>query len=62
MKQAAGKTVKSWQDLRGLSHQQQGKRQRGFKGSKVGPASPGRRLSAAEREAIEVRMKAEGTL
>jgi hypothetical protein len=47
--------------IRGLSHQMM-TRQRGFKGSKMGPASAGRTLSADERAAIEARMREAGTL
>jgi hypothetical protein len=47
--------------LGGLSHQPM-TRQRGFKGSKTGPASAGRTLSADERAAIEARMREAGTL
>jgi hypothetical protein len=44
-----------------LSHQPL-TNQRGFKGFKMGAASPGRTLSAAERKAVEDRMRAEGKL
>jgi hypothetical protein len=47
--------------LRGLSHSQL-YRQRGLWGVKLGPANRGRRLDAAERQAIEQRMKDEGRL
>ena len=57
----APRTVKSWQDLRGLSHQPM-TNQRGFKGGKLGAASAGKRLSAAERQAVEQQMRDEGKL
>lgn len=37
-------------------------KQRGLKGSKLGPASEGRRLDAAERQKIEDQMRREGKL
>ncbi len=48
-------------ELDGLSHTQL-KRQRGLKGTKLGPASPGRLLNADERQAIELELKANGKL
>ena len=48
-------------ELRGLSHSQL-YRQRGLWGVKLGPASRGRRLDAAERQAIEQKMRDEGRL
>lgn len=36
--------------------------QRGLKGAKLGPANSGRRLTAAERKAIEDQMRREGRL
>ena len=45
--------------LRGLAHNQLF-RQRGFHGIKLGPASRGRRLDAAERQAVEQKMPDEG--
>jgi hypothetical protein len=47
--------------LRGLSHSQL-YRQRGLYGIKLGPANRGRRLDAAERQAIEQKMRDEGRL
>jgi hypothetical protein len=41
-------------ELRGFGAQQLF-RQRGLKGTMLGPANPGRRLDAAERQAIEQR-------
>jgi hypothetical protein len=37
-------------------------RVRALKGSKIGPANEGRRLSATERKAIEEKMRREGKL
>jgi hypothetical protein len=48
-------------ELRGLSHSQLF-RQRGLHGIKLGPANRGRRLDAAERQAIEQKLKDEGRL
>jgi hypothetical protein len=48
-------------ELRGLAHSQL-YRQRGLWGVKLGPANRGRRLDAAERQAIEQKMKDEGRL
>jgi hypothetical protein len=48
-------------ELAGLAHNQLFS-QRGFRGSKFGPANRGRRLDAAERQAIEQRMRDEGEL
>jgi hypothetical protein len=45
-------------ELRGLAHAQL-YRQRGFHGIKLGPANLGRRLDAAERQAIEQKLKDE---
>jgi hypothetical protein len=42
--------------LRGLSHSQL-YRQRGLWGVKLGPANRGRRLDAAERQAIEQKLR-----
>jgi hypothetical protein len=42
-------------ELRGLAHNQL-YRQRGLHGTKLGPANKGRRLSDAERRAIEQKM------
>ena len=47
--------------LRGLVHAQL-YRQRGLFGVKLGPANRGRRLDAAERQAIEKKMRDEGRL
>jgi hypothetical protein len=47
--------------LDGLSHTQLN-RQRGLKGSTLGPASEGRKLSAEEIAAIEEAMRREGKL
>ena len=47
--------------LRGLGHSQLF-RQRGLHGIKLGPANRGRRLDAAERQAIEKKMRDEGRL
>jgi hypothetical protein len=47
--------------LRGLAHNQL-YRQRGLWGVKLGPANRGRRLDAAERQAIEQKMRDEGQL
>ena len=47
--------------LRGLARAQQ-YRQRGMWGVKLGPANRGRRLDAAERQAIEQKMRDEGRL
>jgi hypothetical protein len=46
-------------ELRGLSHEQL-VRQRGLRGIKLGPANRGRRLDAAERQAIEQKMRNDG--
>ena len=48
-------------ELRGLTHAQLF-RQRGLRGTTLGPANRGRRLDAAERQAIEQRMRDEGRL
>src|SRR6516225_6269474 len=48
-------------ELRGLAHEQLN-RQRGFLGTTLGPANKGRRLSDAERQAIEQRMRDDGRL
>jgi hypothetical protein len=48
-------------ELRGLGHRQLF-RQRGLFGVKLGPANRGRRLDAAERQAIEQKMRDEGRL
>jgi hypothetical protein len=45
-------------ELRGLAHNQLFS-QRGFHGIKLGPANRGRRLDAAERQAIEQKMRDE---
>lgn len=37
-------------------------KQRGLRGSKLGPASDGRKLSAEEREKIEAQMRRDGKL
>jgi len=47
--------------LRGLARAQQF-RQRGLWGVKLGPANRGRRLDAAERQAIEQKMRDDGRL
>jgi hypothetical protein len=47
--------------LRGLAHSQL-YRQRGLFGVKLGSANRGRRLDAAERQAIEQKMRDEGRL
>ena len=47
--------------LRGLAHAQL-YRQRGLHGIKLGPANRGRRLDAAERQAIEQKMRDERRL
>lgn len=47
--------------LSGLSHAQL-KRQRGLRGSTLGPASEGRRLSDSERSAIEQQLRASGII
>lgn len=47
--------------LRGISHQQLGS-PKGLKGSTFGPASPGRRLSAEERAAVEKKLRESGAL
>lgn len=49
----------SRRDLRGMGHSPL-HRQRGLKGSTLGPANEGRRLSAEERAAVEARMREEG--
>ena len=46
-------------ELRGLAHAQLF-RQRGLRGTTLGPANRGRRLDAAERQAIEQKMRDEG--
>jgi hypothetical protein len=46
-------------ELRGFGAQQLF-RQRGLKGTTLGPANAGRRLSADERKAIEKRLRDEG--
>lgn len=48
-------------DLRGLGGLQT-THIRALKGSKLGPANDGRRLSKAEREAIEQKMRQEGKI
>ena len=48
-------------ELCGLAHSQL-YRQRGLSGVKLGPANHGRRLDAAERQAIEQKMRDEGRL
>ena len=48
-------------ELRGLAHAQLF-RQRGLLGTTLGPANRGRRLDAAERQAIEKKMRDEGRL
>ena len=48
-------------ELRGLAHAQL-YRQRGLFGVKLGPANRGRRLDAAERQAIEEKMRDDGRL
>jgi hypothetical protein len=48
-------------ELRGLAHNQLFQ-QRGLRGTTLGPANRGRRLSAAERQAIEQKMRDEGRL
>lgn len=48
-------------ELSGLSHTQLSK-QRGFKGIKLGPVAPGRKLSKEEVAEIEKRMREEGKL
>ena len=48
-------------ELAGLAHSQLFS-QRGFRGIKLGPANCGRRLDAAERQAIEQKMRDEGRL
>ena len=45
----------------GLEHAQLF-RQRGFRGTTLGPANPGRRLDAAERQVVERKMWDEGRL
>lgn len=47
--------------LGGFSHQQL-MRARGLKGSKIGPANRGRRLSPEERAAVEQQMREQGKL
>lgn len=47
--------------LKGLSHSQL-HRQRGLKGTTLGPASEGRSLTAEERERIAEQMRREGKL
>jgi hypothetical protein len=46
-------------ELRGLTHAQL-VRQRGFRGTTLGPANRGHRLDAAEHQAIEQKMRDEG--
>lgn len=48
-------------DLRGIGHSTL-QRQRGLKGSKLGPANEGRHLSVAERKEIETQLRNEGKL
>ena len=48
-------------ELRGLAHNQLFS-QRGLRGTTLGPANRGRRLDAAERQAIEQKMRDEGRL
>ena len=48
-------------ELHGLAHSQVF-RQRGLRGTTLGPANRGRRLDAAERQAIEQKMRDEGRL
>lgn len=48
-------------ELKGFGHSQLQK-QRGLRGTTLGPASSGRRLSAAERAAIEDQMRRDGKL
>lgn len=48
-------------ELRGISHTQL-QRQRGLRGSTLGPANEGRRLSDAEREEIERKLREQGRL
>jgi hypothetical protein len=48
-------------ELGGLAHSQLFS-QRRFRGTTLGPANPGRRLDAAERQAIERKMRDEGRL
>ena len=48
-------------ELRGLAHNQLFA-QRGLRGTTLGPANRGRRLGAAERRAMEQRMRDEGRL
>ena len=59
----AGRAIKRHYggELRGLAHEQLN-RQRGFLGTTLGPANKGRRLSDAERQAIEQRMRDDGRL
>ena len=47
--------------LRGYGNQPL-KRPRGFKGSKIGPASEGRKLSPEEIAAVEAQLKQDGKL
>jgi hypothetical protein len=47
--------------LRGLAHSQVF-RQRGLRGTTLGPANRGRRFNSAERQAVEQKMKNEGRL
>ena len=46
-------------ELAGLAHNQLFS-QRGLRGTTLGPATSGRRLNAAERQAIEQKMRDEG--
>jgi len=48
-------------ELAGLAHNQLFS-QRGLRGTTLGPANRGRRLNAAERQAIEAKLKDEGRL
>jgi hypothetical protein len=48
-------------ELRGLAHSQLFS-QRGLRGITLGPANRGRRLAAAERQAVEQKMRDEGRL
>ena len=47
--------------LKGFSHTQL-KRQRGFKGTTLGPAGPVHKLADEERKAIEKKMRDEGKI
>ena len=48
-------------ELAGLAHNQLFS-QRGLRGTTLGPATSGRRLNAAERQAIEQKMRDDGRL